>query len=62
MREQLKSRDAQLDQARWRGEYWQKEWLILHRELVLAHAALRRKGKALKILRQRIQGTKEAQP
>jgi len=59
VREQLKSRDAQLAQAQWRGEYWQKEWLILHRELVNAHAALRRKGKALKILHKRIQAHKE---
>ena len=59
IREQLKSRDVQLEQARFRGEYWQKEWLKLHRELVLAHAALRRKGKALKILHKRLQANKE---
>ena len=36
--------------------------LVMQRELTNAHAALRRKGKALKILHKRIQNMKEAQP
>lgn len=62
LRERLAAREAWLKHAHEQAALWQKEYLTIWRELSHAHAALRRKGKALKELHKRVQYHKEKQP
>ena len=59
LKERLKSAEDRVRQLQRYQEIHHTNALVMQRELANAHAALRRKGKALKILHQRMQAAKE---
>ena len=59
--DRLKSAEDSIRRYQRYAEIHYQTQLVMQRELANAHAALRRKGKALKILHKRIQSSKKAQ-
>ncbi len=59
LREQLKCAEEQMRHLRSCHHVYVLNQIVMQRELANAHAALRRKGKALKILHKRLQANKE---